>query len=100
MMCFFKSVEMAEGMTLRDSGHTICPKQTKHKNVFSHIYANGCTAILREQAQDFKEFRDKEKVLKPLKKVLTVLHRLSSLAVFGPRRRSKLRSHHHRRTRT
>jgi hypothetical protein len=22
--------------------HTICPKQTKHKNVFSHIYANGC----------------------------------------------------------
>jgi fungal STAND N-terminal Goodbye domain len=36
------------------------------------------TAILREQAQDFKEFRDKDKVLKPLKKVLTVLHRLSS----------------------
>jgi fungal STAND N-terminal Goodbye domain len=41
------------------------------------------TAILREQAQDFKEFQDKDKVLKPLKKVLTVLHRLSSLAVFG-----------------
>ena len=36
------------------------------------------TAILREQAQDFKEFRDKDKVLKPLKKILTVLHRLSS----------------------
>ena len=37
-------------------------------------------AILREQAQDFKEFREKDKVLKPLKKVLTVLQRLSSAA--------------------
>jgi len=36
------------------------------------------TAILREQAQDFKKFREKDKVLKPLKKVLTVLHLLSS----------------------
>jgi len=36
------------------------------------------TAILREQAQDFKEFREKDKVLNPLKIVLTVLHRLSS----------------------
>jgi fungal STAND N-terminal Goodbye domain len=41
------------------------------------------TAILREQAQDFKEFRDKDKVLKPLKKVLTVLHGLSSAANFA-----------------
>ena len=38
------------------------------------------TAIIREQAQDFKEFREKDKVLKPLKKVLTVLHRLPSAA--------------------
>ena len=38
------------------------------------------TAILREQAQDFKEFQEKDKVLKPLKKVLTVLHRLPSAA--------------------
>ena len=36
------------------------------------------TAILREETQDFKEFREKDKVLKPLKKVLSVLHRLSS----------------------
>ena len=36
------------------------------------------TAILHEQAQDFKEFREKDKVLKPLKKVLTVLKILSS----------------------
>jgi hypothetical protein len=41
------------------------------------------TAILSERAQDFKKFREKDKVLKPLKKVLTILHRLSSLAVFG-----------------
>jgi hypothetical protein len=40
-------------------------------------------AILCERAQDFKEFREKDKVLKPLNKVLTVLHRLSSVATFG-----------------
>jgi hypothetical protein len=39
--------------------------------------------ILREQAQDFKEFREKDKVLRPLKKVLIVLHRLSSTANFA-----------------
>ena len=38
------------------------------------------TAILRDQAQDFREFREKDKVLKPLKKVLTILHGLSSAA--------------------
>jgi hypothetical protein len=38
------------------------------------------TAILREQAQDFEGFREKDRVLKPLKKVLTVLHRLPSAA--------------------
>ena len=41
------------------------------------------TAILREQAQDFKEFREKDKVLKPLKKILTVLHRLPAAALVG-----------------
>ena len=41
------------------------------------------TAILREQAQDFKEFREKDKVLNPLKKVLTILHRLPSAANFA-----------------
>jgi hypothetical protein len=40
------------------------------------------TDILREQAQDFKEFREKDKVLKPLEKVLTILHRLPSAANF------------------
>src|SRR5216684_2035727 len=36
------------------------------------------TAVLREQAQDFKKFQEKDKVLKPLKRVLTVLYLLSS----------------------
>jgi len=38
------------------------------------------TALLREQTQDFKGFREKDKILKPLKKVLTILHRLPSAA--------------------
>ena len=41
------------------------------------------TDILREQAQGFKEFREKDKVLRPLKKVLTVLHRLPPAANFA-----------------
>ena len=41
------------------------------------------TAILHEQAQDFKEFREREKLLKPLKKVLNVLHILPSTADFA-----------------
>ena len=46
------------------------------------------TDILREQTQqDFKEFREKDKVLKPLEKVLTVLHKLSSIGLVRHRRR-------------
>jgi hypothetical protein len=52
------------------------------------------TAIIREQTQDFKKFREKDKVLKSLKRVLTVLYSLSSAANFAqdvgmvcPRRR-------------
>jgi predicted ribosome quality control (RQC) complex YloA/Tae2 family protein len=41
------------------------------------------TDILREQAQEFQEFREKDKVLKPLERVLTVLHRLSSATNFA-----------------
>lgn len=36
------------------------------------------TAILCEQAQDFQKFREKDKLLKPLKKFLTVLNNVSS----------------------
>ncbi len=38
----------------------------------------GVATVLSKQAKDFKEFREKDKVLKPLKKVLTVLHLVSS----------------------
>jgi hypothetical protein len=41
------------------------------------------TKILCEQAQDFEEFREKDKVLKPLKKILTVLHILPSTVDFA-----------------
>jgi STAND-like protein len=34
--------------------------------------------VLSKQAKDFKQFREKDKVLKPLKRVLTVLHLVSS----------------------
>jgi hypothetical protein len=36
-------------------------------------------AVLSEQTKAFSEIREKEKVLKPLKKVLSALHKLSSL---------------------
>ncbi len=38
------------------------------------------SAVLHDQARAFKEFREKDKVLKPLKMVLTVLHKLSQAA--------------------
>jgi fungal STAND N-terminal Goodbye domain len=39
--------------------------------------------VLREQTQAFSEFRGKDKVLKPLKTVLSSLHNLSAAADFG-----------------
>ena len=39
--------------------------------------------ILREQVQDFKKFREKDKVFNPLKRVLTVLHILPSVSDFA-----------------
>ena len=35
------------------------------------------TVVLCKQIQDFSEFREKDKILKPLKKALSVLHALS-----------------------
>lgn len=40
------------------------------------------TAILCEQAPYFKEFQEKDKILRPLRNVLNVLQRLSSAANF------------------
>ena len=41
------------------------------------------TNIICEQAQDFKKFQEKDRVLNPLKKVLKVLHILPSAANFA-----------------
>ena len=41
------------------------------------------TAVLREQTQAFKEFRGNDKVLKPLKMAVSVLHKLSATPNFG-----------------
>ena len=41
------------------------------------------TAVLRDQTQAFSEFRRNDKVLKPLKKAVSVLYKLSSIANFG-----------------
>ena len=38
------------------------------------------TAVFKEQTQDFSEFRGRDKVLKPLKTTLSVLHKLSAKA--------------------
>ena len=41
-------------------------------------------AVLRGQVQEFKEFREKsDNIMKPIEKVLTVLHKLSSVAGLG-----------------
>ena len=42
------------------------------------------TAVLREQTRAFSEFQEKDKVFKPLKKTVSVLHKLSATANFGP----------------
>ncbi len=41
------------------------------------------TAVLREQTESFSRIRGKDKVLKPLKNVLSVLYKLSSIVNFG-----------------
>jgi fungal STAND N-terminal Goodbye domain len=41
------------------------------------------TAVLHEQTQAFSQFREKDKVLKPLKKAISVLCKLSATASIG-----------------
>ena len=41
------------------------------------------TAVFREQTQAFSKFQEKDKILKPLKKAVSVLHKLSATASFG-----------------
>jgi hypothetical protein len=41
------------------------------------------TAVLHEQTQAFSEFRGRDKILKPLKNALSVLHKLSATTDLG-----------------
>lgn len=41
------------------------------------------TAVLNRQTQSFTEFREKDKILKPLKSTLSILHKISAAARFG-----------------
>jgi hypothetical protein len=41
------------------------------------------TAVLHEQTQAFNDFREKDKVLKPLQKAISALCKLSATADFG-----------------
>jgi hypothetical protein len=41
------------------------------------------TAVLREQTQAFNEFRENDKIIKPLKNFVSVLYKLSAAADFG-----------------
>jgi hypothetical protein len=41
------------------------------------------TTVLREQTQAFSKFRGKDKVMKPLKNTLSILHKLSAVPEFG-----------------
>jgi hypothetical protein len=41
------------------------------------------TAVLREQTKTFSEFRDNDKVMKPLRNAVSVLYKLSAAASFG-----------------
>ena len=71
---------------LEDYKHQTGIELAKHPLAERLQYCNSVesvTAILREQAQDFKEFREKDKIFKPLEKVLTVLDRLPSAANFA-----------------
>jgi hypothetical protein len=68
---------------LEDYKQQTCIELAKHplaERLQDSNTVESVTAILCEQAQDFEKFREKDKVLKPLKKVLTVLHGLSSAA--------------------
>ena len=41
------------------------------------------SAVLRKQIQAFSEFQEKDKIMRPLKNALSVLHKLSAATNFG-----------------
>ena len=66
----FQDYERQTGKTL--ANHPLAEKLQSCDTVES------VAAVLREQTETSSEIRGKEKVLKPLKNVLSVLHKLSS----------------------
>jgi hypothetical protein len=66
----FQDYEKQTGKTL--ANHPLAEKLQSCDSVES------VTAVLREQMETSSENRGKDKVLKPLKNVLSVLHKLSS----------------------
>ena len=66
----FRDYEKQTGKTL--ANHPLAEKLQSCDSVDS------VTAVLREQTEASSEIRGKEKVLKPLTNVLSVLHKLSS----------------------
>jgi hypothetical protein len=66
----FQEYEKQTGKTL--ANHPLAEKLQSCDTVES------VTAVLREQTETSSEIRGKDKVLKPLKNVLSVLHKLSS----------------------
>ena len=66
----FRDYEEQTGKTL--ANHSLAEKLQSCDSVES------VTAVLREQTEASSEIQGKDKVLKPLKNVLSVLHKLSS----------------------
>jgi len=71
----FRDYEKQTGKTL--ANHPLAEKLQSCDSVES------VTAVLREQTETSSEIRGKDKVLKPLKNVLSVLHKLSSASDLG-----------------
>ena len=71
----FRDYENQTGEPLAD--HPLAEKLQSCHSVES------VTAVLREQTEASSEIRGKDKVLKPLKNVLSVLHKLSSAPDLG-----------------
>ena len=69
----FQDYEKQTGKTL--ANHPLAEKLQSCDSVES------VTAVLREQTETSSEILGKDKVLKPLKNVLSVLHKLSSASV-------------------
>ena len=71
----FRDYETQTGKTLVN--HPLTEKLQSCDSVDS------VTDVFREQTENFSEFRGKDKIWKPLKSVLSALHKLSSASDLG-----------------